>query len=154
VTIYRKYRKPFSQELYDKFDGPMKKALSEYLIKNGHSIVSDKEDYGVDIISEKDGKLFYSEGEVNINWYSTKWPGRNKDIRIPERKIKLLETHDNIDFYIFNKNLDSFCRINSIFLTKESIRTVESRNITMGEQFFHIPYEKAEFLYIGEDDFV
>ena len=153
MTTYRKPRKPFSQELYNQFDGSMKKVLSEYLVKNGHSIVSDKEDYGVDIISEKDGNLFYSEGEVNNIWYS-RWPRGRGDIRIPERKSKLLEKHDDIDFYIFNRILDRFCRVNSKFLKKDSLRVVEGPNIITGEQFFHIPYEKAEFIYIGEDDFI
>ena len=49
------YTRPFQKEVYDKVDGPSKEALIKYLQSEGHTIVSKKEDYYADVVSEKDG---------------------------------------------------------------------------------------------------
>jgi len=146
------YRKPFSKEMYDLFDASIKDSLINLLVKNGHTILDSSESYGADVISSKDGVIFFSEGEMKSSWKDF-WPKDWKEIRIPERKIKLIEKHGNVDFYIFNKYMSKCWKINSSLMTSNTIREVEGRRIAKGEHFFNIPYEKAELILLKEDDF-
>ena len=81
------YTRPFQKEVYDKVDGPSKEALIKYLESEGHTIVSKKEDYYADVVTEKDGVTFFHEAERKAQW-KEEWPTYWEEIRIPEREKK------------------------------------------------------------------
>ena len=141
------YRKPFNKEMYDMFDGLVKDEMMNILSQEGHQIVRSSENYGVDIVSKKNGDTYYSEGEMKSSW-KDHWPLSWREIRIPERKVKLLNKYDNLDFYIFNFNLSKCWRIGQSLLTPERCKEAYGKRIKYGEQFFHIPYEEAELLIL------
>ena len=141
----RPFRKPFSQDLYRKYDNPAKNALINLLLSEGHEILDLNESFYADIISEKDGIQYYSEGEVKTGWRGA-WPSNWKEIRIPERKKKLIQKHGHLTFYIFSGTLEECWKIDSSLLTDDILREAIGRNIYKGELFYHIPYQDAELI--------
>lgn len=144
-------RKRFDRALYEAYDQKAKEALEKHLTENGHEIVRTEENYGVDIVSTKDGVTHYSEAEVKVAW-SGDWPSHWTEIRIPERKVRLLEKYQPKDgvlnFYVFDKDLSKAWLIKSANLTQESLREAKGRYIQKGEKFFHIPYTEAELVVV------
>ena len=142
-------RKKFNRALYEAYDEKAKDALVSYLIKKKHEIVNTEENYFVDVVSQKHGYTYFNEAEVKVAWDGD-WPTHWSEIRIPERKQRLLDKHGSengvLNFYVFRKDLRQAWRIKDILLTKESLGTAKGRYIRKGEQFFHIPYTSAELV--------
>lgn len=142
-------RKAFNRALYEAYDKKAKDALVSYLRAKDHVILNEKENYFVDVVSKKHGLTFLNEAEVKVAWKEA-WPTDWKEIRIPERKQRLLDKYEGDDgvlnFYVFREDLKQAWRIKDTLLTKESLGEAKGRYIRPGELFFHIPYEKAELV--------
>jgi hypothetical protein len=147
-------RKQFSTALYNAYDAPAKDTLVEHLKSVGHEITDASENYSAaDVISTKDNYTYFNEAEIKVSW-SGDWPSHWVDIRIPERKTRLLKKYEGsngvLNFYIFRKDLKQAWRIKDTSLTKDRLREAYGRNIVKGEQFYHIPYTEATLINIGE----
>ena len=144
-------RKNFNRALYDAYDKKAKDALVKHLKDKNHVIVNTEENYYVDVVSQKHGLTFLNEAEVKVAW-TDDWPQHWKEIRIPERKQRLLDKYEGDDgvlnFYVFRKDLKQAWRIKDTLLTKESLGEAKGRNIRPGELFFHIPYDNAELVIL------
>lgn len=144
-------RKQFNRALYEAYDEPARDALVSYLQGKGHVIVSNEENYNVDVVSQKHGYTYFNEAEVKVAWKED-WPAHWEEIRIPERKQRLLDKHCSengvLNFYVFRADLKQAWRIRDTLLTKDSLREAKGRYIRKGEQFFHIPYTKAELVVL------
>ena len=142
-------RKKFSRALYEAYDNKAKDALVSLLKRKGHTIVNTEENYYVDVVSQKGDYTYFNEAEVKVAWDGD-WPTHWSEIRIPERKQRLLDKHGSengvLNFYVFRKDLRQAWRIKDILLTKERLGTAKGRYIRKGEQFFHIPYTSAELV--------
>ncbi len=140
-------RKNFSRALYEAYDGPARTALVVYLESKGHTIVNNEENYSVDVVSQYKGNTYFNEAEVKTGWKSD-WPTDWKEIRIPERKQRLLDKQVDgfLNFYVFRADLRQVWRIKDTLLTQESLGEAKGRYIRKGELFFHIPYTKAELI--------
>jgi hypothetical protein len=142
-------RKAFNPALYAAYDEKAKDALVAHLESTGHTDINTTEDYYVDVVSHKHGLTYLNEAEVKVGW-TEEWPKHWLEIRIPERKQRLLDKYDAgsgvLNFYIFRKDLKQAWRIKDTLLTKDSLRIAKGRNIQQGELFFHIPYEEAELV--------
>ena len=145
-------RKKFSRALYEAYDNKAKDALVSLLESKGHTIVNTEEDYYVDVVSQKGDYTYFNEAEVKVAWDGD-WPTHWSEIRIPERKQRLLDKHGSengvLNFYVFRKDLQQAWRIKDTLLTKESLGTAKGRYIRKGEQFFHIPYTSAELVELN-----
>ena len=145
-------RKKFSRALYEAYDNKAKDALVSLLKKKGHTIVNTEENYYVDVVSQKGDYTYFNEAEVKVAWDGD-WPTHWSEIRIPERKQRLLDKHgaENgvLNFQVFRKDLRQAWRIKDTLLTKESLGTAKGRYIRKGEQFFHIPYTSAELVELN-----
>lgn len=140
-------RKSFEKDLYDKYDNPAKEALVKLLTGKGHDIVSTSENYYADVDSKYRGVLFHNEAEVKASWDSEEWPSSWAEIRIPERKRRLLRKYAGfVTFYIFNKALTKCWKIDGRKLKSSMIREAVGPNIRKGEHFYHYPYEEAELI--------
>lgn len=142
-------RKAFSRGLYEAYDAPAREALVSYLEGKGHTIVSNEENYNVDVVSQKNGITYFNEAEVKTAWkgdWNTNW----KEIRLPERKQRLVKKYatDNgvLNFYIFRPDFKQAWRIKDTQLTQEGLKEAQGRYIAKGEKFFHIPYTEAELV--------
>ena len=144
-------RKQFSRALYDAYDAPAKTTLVQYLQSVGHEITNAEEDYNVDVVSTKKDYTYFNEAEVKVAW-SGDWPTHWAEIRIPERKGRLIEKYEGengvLNFYVFRKDLKQVWRIKDTSLTKDRLREAYGRNIVKGEKFYHIPYTEAELKYV------
>ena len=142
-------RKQFSRALYEAYDTPARDKLVAYLESKGHTIVNNEENYSVDVVSQKGGYTYFNEAEVKTAWKAD-WPTHWSEVRIPERKQRLLDKHKDkkgvLNFYIFSQNLSQAWRIKDTLLTQESLREAKGRYIQKGELFFHIPYTEAELV--------
>lgn len=140
-------RKNFSRALYEAYDGPARAALVLFLEGKGHTIVNNEENYSVDVVSQYKGHTYFNEAEVKTGWKSD-WPTDWKEIRIPERKQRLLDKDVDgfLNFYVFRADLRQVWRIKDTLLTQDSLREAKGRYIKKGELFFHIPYTKAELV--------
>jgi len=142
-------RKKFSRALYEAYDTPARDKLVAYLEAKGHTIVNNEENYSVDVVSQKGGYTYFNEAEVKTAWKAD-WPTHWAEVRIPERKQRLLDKHKDqkgvLNFYIFSQDLSKAWRIKDTLLTQESLKEAKGRYIQKGELFFHIPYTEAELV--------
>ena len=142
-------RHKFSRALYEAYDSQAKDALVSYLEKKDHVLVNTEENYHVDVISQKHGYTYFNEAEVKVGW-ERDWPEHWKEIRIPERKQRLLDKYQGengvLNFYVFRKDLKQVWRIKDTLLTRDSLGEAKGRYIKPGELFFHIPYTEAELI--------
>ena len=78
--------------------------MIKYLESEGHTIVSKKEDYYADVVTEKDGVTFFHEAERKAQW-KEEWPTYWEEIRIWSRKRRLIEKYkdqlENLYFLCF-----------------------------------------------------
>ena len=94
-------RKNFSRALYEAYDKQAKDALVSHLESKDHVIVNTEENYFVDVVSQKHGLTFLNEAEVKVAWEND-WPEHWDEIRIPERKQRLLDKYEGDDGVLFN----------------------------------------------------
>ena len=149
-----KVKNKFRRDWYNRYDSPAKQTLAQYLESVGHEITDTSENYtAADVISTKDGLTYFNEAEVKVSW-KAEWPTEWAEIRIPERKTRLLDKYEGADgvlnFYVFRNDRKQVWRIKDTSLTKERLREAKGRNITKGEHFYHIPYNEATLINIGE----
>jgi hypothetical protein len=142
-------RKSFNRALYEAYDSPARDALVSYLESKGHTIVNNEENFNVDVVSQKGGYTYFNEAEVKTAWKAD-WPVEWKEIRIPERKQRLLDKHSSengvLNFYVFRPDFKQAWRIKDTQLTQDSLKVAKGRYITHGEKFFHIPFVEAELV--------
>ena len=142
-------RKSFNRALYEAYDSPARDALVSYLEAKGHTIVNNEENFNVDVVSQKGGYTYFNEAEVKTAWKAD-WPVEWKEIRIPERKQRLLDKHSSengvLNFYVFRPDFKQAWRIKDTQLTQDSLKVARGRYITHGEKFFHIPFVEAELV--------
>ena len=145
-------KRQFSKALYDAYDAPAKTTLVQYLQSIGHEITNTEENYNVDVVSTKKDYTYFNEAEVKVSW-SGDWPTHWAEIRIPERKGRLIEKYEGengvLNFYVFRKDLKQVWRIKDTSLTKDRLREAYGRNIVKGEKFYHIPYTEAELINVA-----
>ena len=145
-------RKQFNRALYEAYDTPARDKLVAYLEAKGHTIVSNEENYNVDVVSQKGGFTYFNEAEVKTAWKAD-WPTDWKEIRIPERKQRLLDKHKDVKWRL------ELLRLVAGYVTGmayqrhathkgKSQRGQGSLHPGKGEQFFHIlcPYTSAELI--------
>jgi hypothetical protein len=142
-------RKTFNRALYEAYDAPARNALVLHLESKGHTIVNNEENYNVDVVSQKGGYTYFNEVEVKTAWKED-WPTHWTEIRIPERKQRLLDKHEGVNgvlnFYIFRPDFKQAWRIKDTLLKQDSLKEAKGRYIQKGEKFFHIPYVEAELI--------
>ena len=144
-------RKKFSKTMYDLVDKPSKETLVKYLESQGHTISSTEENYYVDVVSRKGGHMYFNEVELKVGWTGD-WNPQWKEIRIPERKSRLLDKYSDVtgflNFYIISGDWKHMWRIKDSLLLTESLKEAKGRYIKKGEKFFHIPYTQAELIVL------
>lgn len=142
-------KRPFSRALYEAYDSPARTALVLFLEGKGHTIVNNEENFNVDVVSQYKGHTYFNEVEVKTAW-KTDWPTHWAEIRIPERKKRLLEIYDGDDgvlnFYVFRHDMKQVWRIKDTLLTEDSLKEAHGRWIVKGEKFFHVPFTNAELI--------
>ena len=142
-------RKPFDKALYDVADTKAKKHMVGWLKEQGYTNIATNETYYFDIICTVDDlpRLLY-EVEIKYSWKGD-WPDSWREIRIPERKRRLLTKwkeecpDDVLTFVVFRDDCKKAWHIDGATLLECEVREAPNRNIRKGEKFFHIPTSDA-----------
>ena len=142
-------RKPFDKALYDVADTKAKKHMVGWLKEQGYTNIATNETYYFDIICTVDDlpRLLY-EVEIKYSWKGD-WPDSWREIRIPERKRRLLDKwkeespDDVLTFVVFRDDCKKAWHIDGATLLECEVKEAPNRNIRKGEKFFHIPTSDA-----------
>ena len=97
------YRKPFEQDLHDKYDQPAKEAVAKFVLgKCGCDVDVEFNDdqYGVDLLVKKEDKQVGAI-EVEVRQWSPSCPFPT--IHVPERKLKFFGA--NVLFFALTKDM-------------------------------------------------
>ena len=130
------YVRPFQKDVYDEVDTPSKQALIKVLLAEGHEIVSSKEDYYADVVSQKDGVTYYHEAERKAQWGQDYLKNKNYD------------QIENLFFYVFNFEYDKAWKIKATQMTDDVNHRPDFARVHKSETFYHIPYKEAELVTI------
>lgn len=136
-----KMRKPFEQELHDMYDAPAKSAIATYVERKcGVSVMPNSDQYGVDLLVMKHGKMVGSiEVEVR-QWHPCPFP----TIHIPQRKQKFFA--ENSLFFALTKPMTHAYWIQMKDIEQYPVKEISNYKIPRGEMFFDIPIDK--FIYV------
>jgi len=148
----------FRPSSYRKNDSLAKETIISHLEKDGHTILECEENYSFDIKSEKGGNIYYSEVEMKNQWRGD-WNPNWKEIRIPYRKHKLINKFQKINdgkaffnFYVIRGDCQYAWRIKDDVLAASEVKEAHGMRIEKGELFFHIKYQDAILVNLGEDN--
>jgi hypothetical protein len=151
--------RPFDRQSYKENDARAKKAMVGYLTANKFNDIIDKEDYYFDVSANKKNRKFFFEVEIKNQW-STYWPEAWEEVRIPQRKQRLINRKEKdypeheLYFVIFNTDCsqawfieDKDVDATSVGKIQNSKRPKDSPHLA--EPFFHIPVDKAKLIQIS-----
>ena len=151
--------RPFDRQSYKENDARAKKAMVGYLTANKFNDIVDKEDYYFDVSANKKDRKFFFEVEIKNQW-GVQWPDFWKEVRIPERKQRLINRKEKdypeheLYFVIFNTDCsqawfieDKDVDATSVGKIQNSKRPKDSPHLA--EPFFHIPVDKAKLIQIS-----
>jgi hypothetical protein len=139
----------FSQKSYDQNDSYAKKLFKKFLIeKRGHKIISDKENYDHDIISEKNGETYYFELEMKRNYpFTTRESFQFPTVSFLARKERLHRKKPfNYIVICYETNYFISCDSNKIYKNEY----IEDRNLQHRvrkghDKFFRVPKSECYF---------
>lgn len=138
-------RKPFEQELHDKYDAPAKEAVAAYVARRcGVTVESNPDQYGVDLLVTKNGKVIGTiEVEVR-QWH----PCPYATIHIPERKRKFFS--ENSLFFALTKPMTHAYWIQMKDIDQYPVREISNYKVARGELFFDVPKDQFIYADLGE----
>ena len=147
------YYKEFKQSLHDKYDGPAKIAVGEYLGARGYfcTFPETKSNKKADISVLRPQE---HEVQVSIHWKEDEFP--YPEIHVYERKKHLLETKNPLWIWVLNTARTKAYVIDKKLLTKEKLKPVfsayltEERGKDTYENRYCIPKEEATLINLKE----
>ena len=133
-------RKPFEKELHDLYDAPAKEMVAAYVERRcGVTVESNPDQYGVDLLVTKNGKLIGTiEVEVR-QWHPCQYP----TIHVPERKRKFFS--ENSLFFALTKEMTHAYWIQMKDIDQYPVREISNYKVARGELFFDVPTD--QFVY-------
>lgn len=138
----------FSSQSYEDNDGYAKAKIKDFLVKRGHKVVKDEEDFNHDLVTFKDGITFYFECEVKRNYpFTNRSDYKFSTVSFLGRKRRL---HNIAPFYylILCYETDSVvcCHSSEIFFDdfKESL-TLNKHERRGNDEMYRVPIDKCYF---------
>ena len=135
-------RKPFEQELHDKYDAIAKSAVGQYIEKTcGLRVEPNEDQYGVDLLLLRNDKLI-GYAEVEVRQWSPNCPYAT--IHVPERKTKFFG--DRVLFFALTKDIKSAYWIETNKISEHPLREISNYKVASGEMFYDVPTELFGFV--------
>lgn len=135
-------RKPFEQDLHDKYDAPAKEAVSSYLEKTwGVLVEPNLNQYGVDLLVFKDAEVIGSI-EVEVRQWSPNCP--YPTIHVPERKTKFFG--DKVLFFALTRDMQHAYWIETNKIKEYPNKEVRNIKVAEGEMFYDVPTNQFGFV--------
>lgn len=135
-------RKRFSQELYDR-DDFAKELVINYLKARGYTAWVNENQYGIDVMAEKDDDLFEIEVEVKHNWKGKDFP--YDSVHFSERKRKFIKPSAFNVFWMLNDDWSWALLIDGLQMS-EAPTIVKDTIYTEAERFISVPVSQARLL--------
>jgi hypothetical protein len=136
--------KPFDHKLYEQ-DDSAKHLVVAWLIQIGYQAGVNPDQYGIDILAQKDGRQLGFEVEVKHAWTGYRFPFAT--IHIADRKRKFAEPGNH--FLMLNHERNRLLAIRSE--TVQQATTVTKKTIyTEQEGFIEVRRSDCRFFDIGE----
>lgn len=92
--------KPFSEVLYTENDDAKHQVIGWLLDNEFNNAVINPDDYGIDILAEKDSHQYEIEVEVKHNWKGERFPFG--EVHFPARKKKFAKKSEFVWFFMLN----------------------------------------------------
>ena len=148
----------FDRKSYNENDGRAKKAMVNYLKSLSFKDIEAKEDFYFDV-SAKIDKNYFFEVEIKNQWGKS-WNPTWKEVRIPERKRRLIERkmkdfpNNDLYFVVFNTDCTQAWFIKDRVVAEAKIGTIKNSRKPkdsphLQEPFFHISLEEAKLIQIS-----
>jgi hypothetical protein len=116
--------KPFSEALYTENDDAKHQVVEWLLVHGFETAIVNPDQYGIDILAEKDGQKYEIEVEVKHNWKGEKFPF--SEVHFPERKRKFAKKTEYVWFFMLNHErthgliVDGFDFVNGTVVRKHT----------------------------------
>jgi hypothetical protein len=139
--------KPFSKSLYETNDGA-KHQIVTWLKTQGFKAWINPDQYGIDVLADKNSKRYEFEVEVKHNWRGKTFP--YDEIDFPSRKLKVAKSTLENFFVMLNHERNSVLVISGkTFLSSPIIQkdTIYTKN----ESFVRIPTNQAKFFDLPDE---
>ena len=142
-----KITKPFNKQLFDKYDPPARKAVTDWVkMKWGLECRENPNVFGVDLIVLREGKpVGYIEVEVrswNYCHYST--------IHVAHRKEKLFQQDLPTLFFALTQDLTHAYWCHAKVAKGYLLVEVKNKEVPTGEMFYDIPVEKFKYVCLTD----
>ncbi len=134
--------KEFQQQDFDKFDAIAREKAKKFWFANGVFCQDNEDEYGVDLVCDKQGKRFYCEVEVKRPWHGVEF--KFPTLHIPVRKGKFLTKPTQ--FMVFNNSLTHAAIISRKAVLASPCVEVPNIKIRFGEKFFDVPKNQMVFV--------
>ena len=139
----------FVQSEYDKYDKLGRKLLVEFLVNHGWTVTpKEEEDYLIDIVASKDGKIEHFEVEMKKTKFTSEEDFPFPTVSFLERKKKFHKDH--YFFYVIISSINYGALIirsdkiyNKIYSEVLDINTKERSGV---DYFYRVPKEFCTFI--------
>jgi hypothetical protein len=131
--------KPFDADLYNA-DDPAKEYVIEWLESKGYQAEVNPDQYGIDLLTSRNGKQSGVEVEVKHNWQGYKFPYRT--VHISGRKLKFFQDDNN---FLLMLNHDWSAALSFAAEEIKKAPTIIKNTIyTQAEKFIELPTNSAK----------
>jgi hypothetical protein len=141
----------FNQASYDENDAKAKAIFSSYIQSKGHTVITDEESYGVDIITSKNKKEFKFELEISSINFTNENDFPYDNIHFLSRKKKMMDRQGNYFYIIISTNLEYAVMAQAKYIFKqENYITKYAGNGRDGvDEFYQLPKDHVKFFKIS-----
>ena len=137
--------KPFDQTLYQENDDA-KHQVIEWLSAEGFEAMVNPDQYGIDILAEKNGQQYEIEVEVKHNWVGERFPFG--EVHFPARKKKFAKKSELVWFFMLNHDRSYGLIVDGVdFVNGTTVRKNTSE--MDGDFFVEIPTFNCKFVKMG-----
>jgi len=142
-------RKPFSKKLHEDNDFMAKKAVLNWLLKQGRHFYENPDQYGIDLIETRgDEVLCGVEVECRHNWNREQFP--YETIHVPERKLKFAELPFETYYCAVNEAATHCFWVNMTKLEDLKPMEIPNKFLSSMELFYDIPISMGLFYDLRE----
>jgi hypothetical protein len=138
--------KPFSKDLFNKYDVAARAVMTIWLEDRGFSVKDNPEKYGVDLIAIKDGDVTWVEVEVKDSWVDE---FKFKTLHLPFRKLKFA-TKDTV-FVIFRRDFNFAFMFKGDVLADSEVIKKKTKFTKGDDEFFEIPLSRVHKYYTNNN---
>lgn len=134
--------KAFEEDDWKIFDAPAKSLGIKFWEAMGCDCVENDDQFGIDLIVERNGKTFGCEVEIRQAWHGVDFPFAS--LFLPLRKRKFAK--DKSVFLVINNSQTHAMYVRAEDVLASPIVANKNEKVPSGERFFSVPLDKCHYL--------